>query len=40
MVKEALWLTEEEAVAWRCSLKNLFLKILQNVQENTSARVS
>ena len=27
-----------EAVAWRFSLKNLFLKILQNAQENTCAK--
>ena len=28
------------AVAWRCSLEKMFLKISQNLQENTSARVS
>ena len=28
-----------EAVAERCSVKKLFLKILQNSQENTCARV-
>ena len=28
-----------EAVAWRCSLKKLLLKISQNLQENTCARV-
>ena len=27
-----------EAVAQRCSVKNMFLKILQNSQENTCAR--
>ena len=29
-----------EAVAQRCSVKKVFLKILQNSQENTCARVS
>ena len=29
-----------EAVVWRCSVKKLFLKISQNSQENTCARVS
>ena len=29
-----------EAVSWRCSVKNVFLEISQNSQENTSARVS
>ena len=29
-----------EAVVWRCSIKKVFLKILQNSQENTCARVS
>ena len=29
-----------EAVAWRCSVKKVFLEILQNSQENTCARVS
>ena len=28
-----------EAVAWRCSVKKVFLKILQNSQENTCAKV-
>ena len=28
------------AVVWRCSLEKIFLKISQNLQENTSARVS
>ena len=28
------------AVAWRCSLEKMFSKISQNLQENTSARVS
>ena len=28
-----------EAVAWRCSMKKLFLEISQNWQENTCARV-
>ena len=27
-----------EALAWRCSVKNVFLKTLQNSQENTCAR--
>ena len=30
----------EEAVAIRCSVKKVFLEILQNSQKNTSARVS
>ena len=29
-----------EAVAWRCSVKKIFLEISQNSQENTCARVS
>ena len=29
-----------EAVDWRCSVKNVFLKILQNSQENTCVEVS
>ena len=29
-----------EAVAQRCTVKNVFLKISQNSQENTFARVS
>ena len=29
-----------ETVAWRCSVKEVFLKILQNSLENTCARVS
>ena len=33
-----LW--SSEAVAQRCSVKKVFLKVLQNSQENTCARVS
>ena len=29
-----------EAVAWRCSLKKVFLEISQNLQENVCARIS
>ena len=29
-----------EAVTWRCSVENVSLKILQNSQENTCARIS
>ena len=29
-----------EAVTWQCSVKKAFLKILQNLRENTYARVS
>ena len=29
-----------EAVAWSCSVKKMFLKILKNSHENTWARVS
>ena len=29
-----------EAVVWRCSAEKVFLEILQNLQENTCARVS
>ena len=29
-----------EAVVWRCSVKKMFLEILQNSQENTCAKVS
>ena len=32
------WLPSE-AVAWRCSIKKVFLEILQNSQENTCGRV-
>ena len=32
--------TNLEAVAWRCSVKKVFLKISQNSQENTCTRVS
>ena len=32
------WLTSE-AVSWRCSVKQVFLKTSQNSQENTCARV-
>ena len=31
---------DEEAVVQRCSVKNVFLEISQNSQENTCARVS
>ena len=31
---------QEEAVAKRCSVKEVFLEISQNLQENTCARVS
>ena len=37
------WITVQfpgEAVAQTCSLKKAFLEILQNLQENTCARVS
>ena len=33
-------LVDAEAVARRCSVKEVFLEILQNSQENTCARVS
>ena len=29
-----------EVIVWRCSVKRMFLKISQNSQENTCARVS
>ena len=35
-----LWKELVEAVARRCSVKKVFLEILQNSQENTCARVS
>ena len=34
------WTLITEAVAQRCSIKKVFLKISQNSQENTCARVS
>ena len=34
------WHALEEAVAQTCSLKKVFLEILQNSQENACARVS
>ena len=38
---ENFWfVTSTEAVAWKCSVKNIFLKIAQNLQENTCARDS
>ena len=30
---------QSEVVAWRCSLKKVFLEILQNLQENICGRV-
>ena len=37
---QVLWdLKKLEAVAQRCSVKKLFLEILQNSQENTCGRV-
>ena len=30
----------QKHVVWRCSVKKMFLEILKNSQENTSARVS
>ena len=33
-------ISEEEAVAQKCSLKKVFLKISQNSQENTCVRAS
>ena len=32
--------TNAEAVSWKCPLKKVLLKISQNSQEDTSARVS
>ena len=37
IIKHCNW---TEAVTWRCSVKNVFLKVSQNSQENTFARVS
>ena len=37
---KALYLIFTEAVVQRCSVKKVFLKISQNSQENTCARVS
>ena len=39
-VKPNLITGSQEAVAWRYSVKNLLLKILQNLQKNTCTRVS
>ena len=30
---------ETEAVAWKCSVKNVFLEIMQNPEENTNVGV-
>ena len=35
-----IWTDHSEAVAQRCSVKKMFLELLQNSQENTCARVS
>ena len=35
-----IWTDHSEAVAQRCSVKKMFLQLLQNSQENTCARVS
>ena len=38
-----LWtssICNREAVLWRCSVKNVFLEISQNSQENTCARIA
>ena len=32
--------THTEVVVWKCSVKKVFLKVLQNSQENTNFRVS
>ena len=40
MIKGALWLTEGEAATRDVLLKKVFLKFLQNSQENTCVRVS
>ena len=46
--KSRIWYVQEsashpyrgtETVSWRCSVKNAFLKILQNPQKNTFARI-
>ena len=37
--KEFQWMNAE-AVAWRSSVKKLFLKVSRNLQENTGARAS
>ena len=39
-LRNELALPETEALIHRCSVKKVFLKILQNSQENTCARVS
>ena len=35
-----LGLLSSEAVTWKCSVKKVFLKVSQNLHENTNARVS
>ena len=39
-INTSKWLQLIEAVSQRCSVKNVFLEISQNSQENTCARVS
>ena len=39
-IQTFLWLLLQEAVAYRCSVKKIFLEISQNSQENTCARIS
>ena len=39
IVVEVIYILFNEAVAQRCSVKKLFLEILQNSQENTCGRV-
>ena len=37
---QSIFLKRTEAVAWRCSVKQVLLEISRNSQENTWARVS
>ena len=37
---QKVFLPDSKAVCWRCSVKKLFLKVSQNSQENTCAKVS
>ena len=39
-ISQEVTANESETVAWRCSIKKLFLKILQNLQENTCTGAS
>ena len=40
VLNASLFIADIEAIIWRCSVKKILLKISQNSQENSFARVS